>query len=214
MKASEIIASVETTLLDPSNQFWQAEELVSYIDEAQRQIVNIKPDANARAEALKLASGTRQALPELAAQLIDVTRNIDGPAITAVDRRDLDRMAPDWTTQTAARTIEHYMYDERDPTAFLVYPPAYKNTKVEVVYSATLEDLNNTHATLDLAHQYRSAIIEYVLYRAHSKDSQAAVPQRAQAHYQQFMAMLGQQVQSDQRVAAGEPDPNNPRELR
>lgn len=214
MKASEIIESVETTLLDPSNQYWQPDELVSYINEAQRQIVNFKPEANAKVENVALEAGVRQSLPDLASQLIDVTRNTDGMAITAVDQRDLDRMMPAWPKAEASTEIEHYMYDDRSPTTFDVYPPAAPNTRIEIVYSATLEDVIDTQGTLSLPRQYRSPIIEYVLYRAHSKDTQAAIPQRAQAHYQQFMQMLGQKTQSDRQEAAGEPDRNNPRELR
>lgn len=214
MNASEIIEEVETSLLDPSGQFWTPEELLSYINDAQRQIVNFKPEANAKVENVALEAGVRQSLPDLASQLIDVTRNTDGMAITAVDQRDLDRMMPAWPKAEASTEIEHYMYDDRSPATFDVYPPAREGTQVEVIYSATLANLTNTNAELSLGLQYRSAIIEYVLYRAHSKDTQAAVPQRAQAHYSQFQNLVTGKTQVDRMEAAGEPKQSNPRELR
>lgn len=214
MKASEIIEEVETSLLDPSGQFWTPEELLSYINDAQRQIVNFKPEANAKIVDMTLASGVRQALPDMASQLIDVTRNTGGVAITAVDQNDLDRMEPMWPKAEPTGEIEHYMYDDRSPSTFDVYPPASEGMQVEVIYSATLANLTNTNADLSLGLQYRSAIIEYVLYRAHSKDTQAAVPQRAQAHYSQFQNLVTGKTQVDRMEAAGEPKQSNPRELR
>lgn len=214
MKPDEIISTVETTLLDPSNTYWSTEELLSYINDAQRQVVNFKPEANAVVKTVQLDEGTRQTLPQQASVLIDVTRNDSGEAITAVDRRDLDRMVPDWPTKSHGDKVEHYMYDDRAPGTFMVYPPVAGGTKVEVIYSATLKDLVGTQDEMDLGVQYRSAVIEYVLYRAHSKDSTAAVAQQAQAHYQLFLNILKGGEQALDQQAAGKLDPQAPQELK
>lgn len=214
MKADDIITTVENTLLDPANQYWSSAELLSYINDAQRQVVNFRPGANAVVVMEPLVAGTRQTLPPGATALIDLARNAAGASITAVDRRDMDRMVPDWPTQAGSNTIQHYMYDDRAPNTYMVYPPALAGAQVEVIYSATLADVAGTQDELTLGEQYRSAIIEYVLYRAHTKDTTAAVPARAQAHYQLFMQILGVGDAKLAQQAAGEPDPNNPRELR
>ncbi|WP_423820831.1 DUF6682 family protein [Salinisphaera sp. SPP-AMP-43] len=213
MNAQQIIDSARETLLDDGT-FWPTTELLGYVNEAQAEIVSIRPTACVKTESVALNAGARQSMPSGARRLIDIMRNESGAAITAVDQRDLDQMAPGWPQATATKTIEHYCYDERASDVFYVYPPAASGARVEMSYAASVDDVTSAGHAISIDDSYRAALVEYVLYRAHSKDTQAAVPQRAQAHYQQFAQMIGLQRQSERRISAGEPDPNNPRELR
>jgi len=214
MKAESIIGTVQNALLDTSGQFWSETELLSYINDAQRQIVNYIPEANAKIEMVDLDPGVRQMLPEDATSLIDVIRNESGNSISAVDRRDMDRMVPNWSNATASADIEHFMYDDRSPSTYLVYPPANGSARVEIAYSATVKDAASTQSELTLDIRHRSAIIEYVMFRAHSKSTKASIPERATAHYQLFMNIITGGKQGDMSQSAGRPDENNPRELR
>lgn len=213
MKASDIISEAATVLLDPDHQFWPTSELLQYINAAQVEIVNVEPGANTVTEAVTLVAGVEQLLPAGAIRLIDVITNTSDGAVTAVDRRNLDRMVPGWMAATAADT-EHYMYDERAPASFAVYPPATAGSKVTAIYVATPEPAGTENDDLALPGRYRPAIVNYVLSQAHAKNTQAAVPQRAQAYYQLFLNALNMQTQSNRAQSAGHPDDTNPRELR
>lgn len=212
MNASEIIATAETTLLDPGHQYWTVPELVGYINEAQRLIAELKTDAVTVTAAHTLKAGARQQIPADGVLLVDVMRNLglsgikSGPSITPVDQRKLDRMVPDWQGRTHA-TVEHYMYDDRERTTFYVYP-AQPNaaSQVEIRYVRRPAEVESETDELTLGSNYFAPVLNYVLYRAHSKTTQAAVPQRAQAHYQLFLNELGVSNQAAQSVSAGEPD--------
>jgi len=108
--------------------------------------------------------------------------------------------------------IQHYMFDPRLPKEFLVYPPATTAARLEVIYSSvplahtlTEAQLINSATTevIRIDDSYFNALLDYVLYRAYSKDAEyAANAQRAVAHYQAFQNALGVSAQTN---AASQP---------
>ena len=208
MQASQIIESAEITLLDPTHQYWGADELLAYISEGQRQIAHLKRDAATKTIDHALQAGARQKLPDDGVLLIDVMRNLGltdlsaRPAITPVDQRQMDRMMPNWY-QITDSIVQHYMYDDRDRMTFYVYPAQPQVAgSVELRYAVRPSDLQSSDDEITLTGDYFSALLNYTLYRAHSKTSQAAVPQRAAAYYQQFLNDLGLYNQSAQAASA------------
>lgn len=71
--ASSIITKAATLLQDPTNVRWPADELLGWLNDGQREIVLQKPDAYSINEAVKLAAGTKQALPAAGIRLLAVT---------------------------------------------------------------------------------------------------------------------------------------------
>jgi len=212
MEASTILTEAAQLLLDTDHTYWPEAELIGYLDEAQGLIAEYKPDAVAVTEDHQLEAGPRQTLPVDGFLLFDVVRNrglsgIDkGPAITSVDMRHMDRMLPDWQT-VESRVVEHYMADGREPREFYVYPaqPIVAGI-VEIRYARRPSLIEDSDDELTVRAEYRPALVDYLLYRAHSKDTTAAVPARAQAHYQQFRTHLGLSNQTAQATRAGERD--------
>jgi hypothetical protein len=114
-----------------------------------------------------------------------------GRSVRVVEREILDAQKPDWHTETGSATIQHFMFDERSPRVFYVYPPA-SGAKLEIVYSQTPSEITNTATELTNEDIYAGALVDYVCYRAFSKDSEyAGNAQRAVMHYQQFANSLG-----------------------
>jgi hypothetical protein len=100
------------------------------------------------------------------------------------------------------------MFDPRQPKEFFVYPPALATTELEVVYADTPGIHALTEAQLDpngaqadvilLDDIYMSPIIDWVLYRAYSKDAEYGANEvRATAAYQAFNSALGVKAQVD-----------------
>lgn len=216
MLGSEILDRAGIILQDTTQIRWPSDELLDWLNDGQREIVLRKPDAYTVSDKMVLAaSETKQNLPSGGIQLIDVVRNlgtsggIPGRAVTRTERYILDSQRPDWNTETGSATVKHYMFDERNPKVFYVYPPqAATPGYVEVVYSASPDALATTAASITLDDIYSSALLDYVLYRAYSKDADIApsAPQRAVAHYEAFLKSLGAQEQAESSY-----DPNAPK---
>lgn len=75
---STILERCRLQLMDDTNVRWTTAELLGYINDAQREIVNYKPDAIVNLENLICASDSKQSLPVNAIRLLTVTRNNGG----------------------------------------------------------------------------------------------------------------------------------------
>ena len=208
---ANLLLRIEDSLQDTTNVRWSEAELLRYINDAQREIVNLRPDASADHANVQLSTGTEQAIPDVGLRLIKVVRNMSAAGgsatgkrtIRIVDREILDTLEPDWhdpaVTGEAAHTtsVKHYVFDEDDPRKYYVYPGVAGNAYVEIVFSRTPTDLANTSATLYIDDIYANAVIDYALYRAYLKDAEfAGNQQRAGMHYQLFTSSLGAGGQS------------------
>jgi hypothetical protein len=213
-KVIDIIRRVEYVLQD-TNVRWPRLELQSWVNESYLAITLLRPDANSSAGTLTCVAGTRQSLasdfPE-ALRLLDVTRNMATTStkkvVRLVSRAVLDDQRPGWHGETGSVNIQHYTFDARQPKEFFVYPPATTSAQLEVVYSTAPTAHTLTEAELDpdsgsaevikLDDIYMSPIIDWVLYRAYSKDAEyGANEQRAAASYQAFNAAIGAKSQVD-----------------
>jgi hypothetical protein len=197
LSASDVLTRAADIIQDQTNVRWPQDELLRYLNDARREIAIARPDLYATTSTVTLTSGgTRYSLPADGVRLIDVTRNmpsgVAGKAIRIVEREILDAQKPDWHTETASAIVKHFMYDERNPRQYYVYPPATAGHQIEIVYGQTPTDISVLSTSLSQEDIYTGAIVDYVCYRAFSKDSEyAGNSARAQAHYQQFMNALG-----------------------
>ena len=197
LTVNDVLLRASDIIQDQTNVRWPQDELLRYLNDARREISIARPDLYATTSTVTLtAGGTRYSLPTDGVRLIDVTRNMPagapGKAIRVVEREILDAQKPDWHTETASTIVKHFMYDERNPRQYYVYPPSTAGHQIEIVYGQTPTDISVLSTQLTQEDIYTGAIVDYVCYRAFSKDSEyAGNAQRAQAHYQQFMNALG-----------------------
>ncbi|MDN5937697.1 MAG: hypothetical protein L0H83_03460 [Salinisphaera sp.] len=207
MLVSDITTVALKILLDETEDYWSANELVPYVDEGQKEIFKLKPDVSTGIDAsFSTAAGALQTLPSGAVVLIDVPRNASGQAITSVNRPDLDRVQPGWTTASQTNVIEHYMYEARDPTRFWVYPPAQSAASLVVIYAQPPTQVTATTSTVSIGDEWYGSLLSFTLYRAHTKTSKAAMPQHAIAHYQAFLRQMGQLDAAEALAAGGGPE--------
>jgi hypothetical protein len=215
VKVVDLIARAQIILQDTTSVRWPVSELQYWLNDSYREITIIRPDANTQTGTFTCAAGARQDLTtgfSAATRLMDVTRNVaatsDKKAVRLIDRQSLDDQRPGWYGETGSVDIQLYMFDPVVPKEFLVYPPATTSAQLEVVYAsiplahamsdAELIDGTDT-TTINLGDSYANAILDYMLYRAYSKDAEyAANAQRAVAHYQAMQASIGAKTASDQ----------------
>lgn len=230
IQVSQVLGAVTTLLQDAAYSRWTLAELISWINMGQDQVVALKPDAMTLTTPFKLAVGlTRQGLPDGSAsflnptgatlraglKLIDITRNMGsdgltpGKPISIIDRVLLDQCDPDWHSGQKSSTIQHYVYNEKNPRVFYVTPGSHALVYVwvELVYVAKPTLVTTINSYIDLPDEYESILVDYVLFRCYAKstDSQLHL-QKAVAYYEAFQRALGSY--SDAEI---EFDPNNVR---
>jgi len=191
------IARASVLLQDPTNIRWPKAELLDWLNDGQREVVLRKPNASTKNTAVNLVAGTKQSIPNDGVQLLDVVRNMSGDAIRIVDREILDAQLPGWHRMAQAPTVQHYCYSDLDLKNFYVYPPNNGAGQVELIYSASPAPaaLGGVISVDDI---YQSVLVDYIMYRAYSKDSEyAADPARVASYYTSFVNSLGGKLQME-----------------
>lgn len=197
---NSLIERAATIAQDQTNVRWPTPEWLNHLNDAQREVVLLKPQASVKNVAVTLLAGkTKQALPADGIQLIDVTRNLGadgntpGDAIRITSREVLDSQIPTWHSDAnSVGKIKHYCFDPRDPKNFYVYPKAPATAhQVEVVYSASPTDCT-LGGVIQIDDIYANVLLNLMLYRAYSKDAEYAQNANlAAAYYQAALASLG-----------------------
>jgi hypothetical protein len=196
--AATIINRAATALQDTSNVRWTRAELLDYLNAGQRETVIRKPSAYVLRSSMTLAVGTVQSLPSAddtgpvdPIELIEVLRNATGRAVRLIERDLMDQFNPEWHNAPQNTTVQHYMVNPLDPVRFMVYPPNDGTGCLDLVYSANPPPVSSEAAVITLDDIYQDALLDYVLYRAFSKDAEyAADPARAASRYAAFAASL------------------------
>jgi hypothetical protein len=138
--AATLIDRSAIILQDATNVRWPRPELLGWLNDGERELVLHKPNAYIKHVPVVLVLGSKQTLPVDAVSLIDIPRNVNGPAVRVVSREILDAQSPGWHTSTPAAAIKHYAYSPLDPKTFYVYPPATTTPSpisVDLVYAAS-----------------------------------------------------------------------------
>lgn len=194
--ASSIINKTATVLFDVNNIKWGRTELLGWLNDAQRALVALVPEASSKRVAQIMVAGARQALPADAHMLLEVARNMGTAGTVAgrvpkrIDREILDESNPDWSSAAAVTAITTYMYNMRDRLAFYVSPPSDATGYLEIIYSAIPVALIETDPIL-VSDVYVPALMDYMLWRAKSKNTSFAGSfQEAQSYYTSFMAYV------------------------
>ena len=176
-----LLLRVRDTLQDTTGVRWLDAELLRYVNDAQREIINLRPDASSTTANVDLVAGTAQTIPTAGLRLIKVVRNMSAAggsatgkrAIRIVDREILDTQEPNWHDPTVSgdathvSVVKHYIFDEDDPRRFYVYPGVLVTNAsacfVEIVYSAAPTEITSTSTAIQVDDIYANAIIDFTL---------------------------------------------------
>lgn len=197
--AQTIIDRVRTQLIDEDAVRWTDDELLRWLSDGQRAVVAFSAGASSTTTVKAMVAGTRQSIPADGHMLLTIIRNLSADQVTAgracriVSREILDAQDSNWHNATPSATVLNYIFDPQDPTHFYVYPPNTGTGSVEMSYSVKPGEIASLSTTLVVQEIYQTALIDYVMYRAHQKDSDYAAGQQvATGYYQAFLAYMGQ----------------------
>ena len=206
-----VLDRVQQTLQDTAGIRWsETNELVKWVNDAQREIALLKPDATSTNTTVTLVDGTKQTIPSDGNRLLRVIRNMSaassgngGRAIRLVARDVLDTQTPTWhdpdVTGDAAHAavVKNYVYDEQDPKNYYVFPGVTGDAYIEIVYSKNPATVTASD-DLGVDDIYANAVMNYALYMAYMKESEvAANAQRASSHYNLFTQAITGKAQID-----------------
>lgn len=190
---------------------WTDAELFRWINDSRLAILTRRPQAGGVVETVELVAGSLQTAPADAVSFMDAIRNMGsdgatpGRSIRRTDRQGLDDDDLYWHASAKKSEISQYAFDDRLPRTYYVYPPAVAGAKIQIAYAKNPADVTALSDSLGFQPEYIDAVVNYVCYRAKSKDSQYANAAEAASFYAAFNDALGMQAQS-----ATNSSPNQP----
>lgn len=218
---NDILFRASTLLLDINPQFtrWTQQELVHWVNDAQRAIAKYMPHACSRVDVLRLSAGTKQSIEQIGqgnvipgsgssatsvhgSMVLDVVRNMGangstpGRAIRRIDRETLDQADPNWHTAVGKTPIREWSFDPRNPRVFYVNPPVPSASSwwAEVAYLANPAEVS-AGSTISIDDKYADDILNYVMARSHMKDAEFAGNAQAAATFtNMFVSSINAQV--------------------
>lgn len=198
VQVSNIVSRAKRILQDTTSIRWPDLELLDWLNDGQREVVMMAPQAGAATVQVPLQNDSRQTIPNDGTQFLKLVRNVAGRAIRQTQQAVLDSQVPDWHSATDDEVM-HYTFDPVDPRSFYVYPRGAK--QVELIYTRAPETAT-AGGVLTIPDIYANAVLDYVLYRAYSKDAEeTANRELANIHYSRFIESLGLKTQVDNAIA-------------
>lgn len=197
-----VIRRVQQILQDAPGTRWGEPELLDWFNDGRRELAVLKPAEFSKRVAVPLAYGTMQSLPADAFQLMRVDCNlttssprVPGTAVYPVDLRVLNAVHPGWQDTALfpfARDVVNYAYDPDEPAIFHVFPGNDGTGLVELTAAVLPEDAVAVDEPLGVRDVLLNAMVDYVLYRAFSKDADfSGNGERAASHYAMFASAIG-----------------------
>lgn len=227
--ASSLVQRAADLLMDKTSTRWSVAELVRWLNDGQREMAVYRPDEFNVTVTATLPAGARQDLGALSLaktpiKLTEVTRNMaNGSSMGAIrltPRNVLDAFSPGWTNGKPSISVVNYTYDAREQRVFFVYPPSNGSAQVELTYSAYPTPVaepapgslySDVAGNVDAPDILVNALLDYMVFRALSKDADFGNPQAAAPYYASFANALGIEIkatlQAGPQVAPGEPVP-------
>lgn len=198
--ASKIIGDARVLLQDPTGIRWPDAEMLSWLSAGQREIVSLRPDANALFfQFTPSVNRSWQFIPADGHAFIDAVSNSGNvAAITVVPRHLMDSQLPNWRSATPSTTILHVVFDPRTPKMFWLYPRPASGAQIDLIYSRSPAEIDSLSDVIGLDDIYANPLIDYVCYRAYAKDLETVGnAERAALCRQAFENTLGLKAQAD-----------------
>jgi hypothetical protein len=120
-----------------------------------------------------------------------------GTVISLVEKDVLDSFSSAWTrpaSRTPGPNLDYYRayaMDPNDPLAFWLSPRGYGGADVIVTFAAIPTAVAAITDTLTLSDMYVPDLVDYLAYRALSKDARAGAKVLAQQFRESFLMRLG-----------------------
>jgi hypothetical protein len=166
-------------------------ELLGYVNDGLKAVAILRP-------ALFSTIGDYACVPgqceqtlnfDSAVSVLDVISIHSGAAVVPFDIKSMNTFNPNWRNDTAGAATQWAKF-ESDPLRFFIYPQAPASQILDVVYVKLPTVYTLTQGIEDLPDVYQPALVDFVVYRAESKDNEHVLSQRATSHQAAFVAQI------------------------
>jgi len=187
MIVQDILDIIEEQTRDLDNVTWTLDDVVGYINEGVKNIIQRAPQANSKKEMITAVAGIEQSIPNDGVAIINIIATADdddrvGSIIHRVDVEQKDSYSPAWRNDRA-RSIAIEWMKRSSPTKFLLWPPLSDDTQVYAEYSYYPADLTGAGDLIIIANEYNEPVRLWALYRTFSRDSQDTPSVKRAADY-------------------------------
>lgn len=194
MTPQDICTTARFILNDNGATYRQSDaELLAYVNDGLREVSVARPEFFSAIGDMTCDVGTvEQSLTFAdAISLLEVLCVHEGDSLTPFDLDTMNAFNPGWRTDTAGEAQQWSRF-ANNPLRFYIYPKAPATSQVlDVRYVKNPTPLTAmTSDITEVPSALQPALVDYVVYRAESKDSEHVLSQRAQSHYQAFLAKL------------------------
>ncbi len=188
---------LEETLLDVGSVRWKLAEHYDAINDAQAEILKVRPDLFETYIDHLLVPGNEQSIPAGGYLLFDILWNIDedsvqGRRITRVARSVLDRHRASWTEKNANVVVRHWAQDVRERVKFFVAPrqPDSTSQKVRMRYAKRPAVIDSQGDSLDTPDERINSVYYFCMMRLLEKDGKFSGSVLAQSFAKMFAVSL------------------------
>ena len=213
-----VLERVVGTLEDAGLDTWTLQDLVRYANDGAADMHVRRPDLFNIDQDLALVAGVRQTLPGSGSKLIDITLNTVGDQlpVTLVQQALMNAQFPGWRRELPTLEIQHFMFDDRQPKVFDVYPPAKLGARLQTKFAAIPVDmpipadnvqLADLTGDINVPDLQATTLQHYIVARCYSEGSESGNLATAQTFFSLYASDLGVEIQATKSVA---PTPNKP----
>lgn len=212
LTVGQIITRALVLLNDEGAVRWPVSEIIGWINEGARYAVSAKPNLLTQRIDITLVQGVDQAVPDNVNRIMRFDANTNGNAVTPASVQMLDSFVSGWRSATLLgqrATVRHVVVDETDLRTFQVVPSNDGTGSLSVLAVMRPTDIALADTRPTQVSSYNAvaspfadiegdALVDYVVYRAASKDVDLpGVAMRAGTHFQKFAQSLGIEIQSE-----------------
>lgn len=205
--AQQVADLARERLEDTSGTTYTDAQALAWINQGQRAICHLRPDAKTAVKNLTLVQGAKQTLDAGDRRLMFVTMNmgaggatrgavIDGP----VDFNRIGRFDRTWAASAnESTTVLEYAYDPSVPDTFWVNPPQTSSPEqIEVGVAQDPTDVALIGSNIDLGDIYVPMLVEWLLFCFFGRaDERSPTYQRSRDALETFYQLLGVKTQGD-----------------
>lgn len=213
-----VLEKVIGTLQDDSYTTWTLQDLVRYGNDGALDMHVRRPDLFNMDVDMALIAGVRQTLPVNGSKLIEITHNTVGEnaPVTLIQQALLNAQLPGWRSELQTLEIQHYMYDDRQPKVFDVFPPAKVGARLQTKFAAIPVDmpipapgaqLEDVAGDINVPDLQSVALQHYITARCFAESSESGNLATAQTFFSLYASDLGVEIQATKAVA---PTANKP----
>lgn len=193
MTPQDIINKARIVLNDTDAAGYRQEdpELLAWVNAGLKEVAVLRPDLFQAVGHIECAADTvEQSIPFASAQrLVTVIGVHDGPAVTPFDLASMQAFSRNWKQATAGEARQWSSHPS-DPLRFYCYPKAPAGQLLDVLFVKNPAQVGLADPIIDVPLTFESALVDYVVYRAESKDDEHVTSQRATSSYNAFVSKV------------------------